>query len=100
MVEKKSEDPKGVVLVFIDEEGREIASVSDFNRTGYGGWSLRDAQNLRARRALAMKVCNAYSSSQLVRAIDAYDAERIIDRLVKDHACKIATVVVGHAEAK
>ena len=92
---KKTEGLAGVVLVFIDEKGHAIAHAADFDRSGYGGYTLADSQSVRARRQLAINVVNAYASTQLARAVDAYDAERMVQRLCQTHGCKIQEVIIG-----
>ncbi len=61
---------RGVVLVFIDEHGNAIAHAADFESQRPGGFTLDEAQRLRAKRQLALNVCNAYASPMLVRAVD------------------------------
>jgi hypothetical protein len=88
--------PVGVVLVFIDERGHAIAHAADFERQAPGGFSLLEGQRHRARRMLAMAVCNAYASPMLVRGLDAYDCDRIMERLCRVHGCRVHEVAIGH----
>lgn len=90
----------GVVLVFIDERGHAIAHAADFERSAPGGLTLAEGQRYRARRALAHEVCNAYASPMLTRALESYDCERIVERLVRVNGCTIHEVLIGHDEAQ
>lgn len=85
----------GLVLVFIDERGHAIAHAADFEPQAPGGFSLRDAQRWRARRALAHAVCNAYASPMLVRGMETSDCERVIDRLCRVHGCTVHEIALG-----
>lgn len=88
--------PSGVVAVFIGKDGRVIASVSDFNTSGYGGFSLRQAQEMRVKRSLAHEVLKALSSPLICEAIDAYDAEKIVNSMCSRCGCRVEVVAVGH----
>jgi len=89
-------EARGVVLVFIDERGRAIAHAADFEPQAPGGFTLVEGQRHRAKVELAFAVCNAYASPNLVRGLERYDCERIVDRLVCRHGCRVHEVVVGH----
>lgn len=91
-----SEAVPGFVMVFCDEHGRPIAHVADFERDAPGGFSLQDAQRLRCKRMLGIEIVRAYASPQLSRAFDAYEAERVMQRLVDKHGCRIAEIPVGY----
>lgn len=86
----------GIVLVFLDEKGHAIAGAADFDRSTPGGCELSEGQRYRARLRLAFAVCNAYASPMLTRGLDSYDCERIVDRLVQMHGCKVREVLIGH----
>ena len=86
----------GVVLVFIDEKGHAIAHAADFEPQAPGGFTLREGQMHRARRALSFAVCNAYASPMLVRGMEPYDCERIVERLCRVHGCTVHEITVGH----
>jgi hypothetical protein len=86
----------GVVLVFIDERGNAIAHAADFEPQTPGGYTLLEGQRRRAMSALSFAVCNAYASPMLVRGFDAYDCERVIERLRNQHGCKVHEVTIGH----
>lgn len=74
------EIPKGVSAIFV-VDGRVIAHASDFNRSTPGGYTLQEAQELRARQSLARAVVRELSSRLLCDSLDVYDCERIIHKL-------------------
>lgn len=88
--------PRGVVALFLDKEGRVLASVTDFSTGGYGGFSLQEAQKLRAKRSLAHEAMRALSSPLICEAIETYDAEKIMGAMCSRCGCRVETVAVGH----
>ena len=90
-----SKAPRGVVAVFTDKLGRVVASVSDFESSGYGGFTLRQAQEMRAERQLAYAVVRAYCSEMILEGFETYDCEQILRRLVHKGA-RVTLIPVGH----
>lgn len=88
--------PSGVVALFIGKDGRVIASVSDFNTSGYGGFSLQQAQEMRVKRSLAHEVMEKLSSPLICEAIDTYDAEKLVNSMCSRCGCRVEIVAVGH----
>jgi len=86
----------GVVALFIGKDGRVIANVSDFNTSGYGGFSLQQAQEMRVKRSLAHEVFKSLSSPLIFDAIDTYDAQKIMDSMCSRCGCRVEIIAVGH----
>jgi hypothetical protein len=86
----------GASALFIGKDGRVIASVSDFNTSGYGGFSLRQAQEMRVKRSLAHEVMDKLSSPLICEAIDTYDAEKIVNSMCSRCGCRVEIGSVGH----
>lgn len=76
---------KGIVALFIGKDGRVITSVNDFSPGGYGG-----------KRSLAYEVMRDLASPLICEAIDAYDAEKILNALCSRCGCRVEIIVVGH----
>lgn len=72
--------PSGVSAIFV-ADGRVIAHVADFNRSTPGGYTLREAQESRARMQLARAVVKELSSPLLYEHLDAYDCEQILRKI-------------------
>lgn len=87
---------KGVVGIYTDPDGHVIASVSEFETHGYGGFTLLQAQEHRAHQALARAVVQAYASERLWKALDGRCSE-ILNRLCRDGG-KATFIPVGHGE--
>lgn len=92
-----NDDPKvlGVVGLFIAPDGRVVAEVTDFELSGYGGFSLMEAQRIRCKRALNREVVERYAGDPLAKAISAYHAEGIIDEMVQKHGYRKHFIVIG-----
>jgi hypothetical protein len=88
--------PPGVVALFIGKDGRVIASVSDFDTSGYGGFTLQQAQEMRVKRSLAHEVLDKLSSPLICEAVDTYDAQKIMDSMCSRCGCRVEIVAVGH----
>lgn len=88
--------PKGVVALLVSSDGREIANACDFDTGTPAGFSRQEAQESRARRALALATMNALASPRLVEAIDAYTAERIMRTMCDERGCRVVVVAVGY----
>lgn len=87
--------PQGVVAIFANEKGREIASVSDFNPGSPCGFTQQEAQRTRARDALAMEAVRALSSPVLSGAVEQYVANQIMDKMIHN-GCRTFFVPIGY----
>jgi hypothetical protein len=81
---EKMTDPKGLVGIYTDADGRVIASVSDFDDSGYGGFSLQEAQRFRCKTKLARAVMQAYCSDRVLAVFETYDCEQILNKMVRN----------------
>lgn len=88
---------KGVVAVFVSDHGATAVS-ADFDNSGYGGFSLKEAQEMRAKKSMVMAVVDMYCSPDFARAIDSYAAQEIVRKLCAEHKCKIEISYIGHKE--
>lgn len=93
-----AETPKGVVAILLNDEGRTIASVTDFDTQSYGGFKLVDAQRHRVRTRLANEMVLQMSIPDFAKAMRGYDAERLMDQLVSQHGYRISVVEIGWNE--
>lgn len=97
MTEKQP--PKGVVAVFVGPDGRCVASVSDFDYSGYGGFSLQQSQEVRVQDAIARKVANALCSSDFTRHMETHDMKRVMRQMIDRDGYKLHIIPVGHEAA-
>lgn len=85
----------GVLAIFTDPEGDVVASVSDFDRSGYGGFTLEEAQKLRATRALNDAVIRAYCSERILTCITDGGADQIV-RAMERNGWRRTVLPIGH----
>jgi hypothetical protein len=82
-------------MCFIAPGGRVVASVSDFDRSGYGGFSLAEGQRHRCRNKLARAVVQETCSFAISDALELYDCGQIIERM-EHKGYRAHTVYIGH----
>ena len=84
--------PSGVVMVCVDAAGREIATVHDFDRSGYGGFTLQRSQEIRCKNRLARAVIDAYSNPIIAQCMSEWHRDELLKKLISDHGYKVHTV--------
>lgn len=87
-----SEIPSGVVMICTDKDGREVATVHDFDRSGYGGFTLQRSQEIRCKDRLALAVINRYASPIIGQAMCKWHRDELLQTLQRDHGYKVLTV--------
>lgn len=92
--------PKGVIALLIGPNGHVWASAPDFDRSGYGGFSMAQGQELRAKRALAYQYLRAIAHPALAKSISPYGAERIVQDVCRECGYKVVIVAIGYDTEK
>ena len=87
--------PKGVVVVLVTKDGREVVNATDFHSGSPGGFSQQEAQILRARRMLAMKTMRELASPLLSNSITDYEAGNILNNMC-EKGCRVLVVPIGY----
>lgn len=93
-----AKNAQGVVAVFTDPSGHVAASVSDFRPDTYGGFKKAEAQEHRARVAIAHEVVRVYCSDLIVKAMGSYECEQLLRKLTGEMKCTVSYVRVGYDE--
>ena len=91
-----SKTPKGVVVTLAGPDGYVVAKAVDFDSGSYSGFSLLEAQRIRARGAMAHDLIQNGCSPWIVKAVSTYEAERIRDTLISTHGFKETVIEIGH----
>lgn len=86
---------KGTVAIFVCKQGHVIETVACFDKSKFGGFSLKESQRIRAKQAIVGKVVRAYCSPALTENISEYTYTRIFDDLINNGA-KIHYEYIGH----
>lgn len=95
-MEKQS--PDGVIAILVSADGRVMASASDFDRGGYGGYKLHEAQRLRARKMLAINFARDYCSPAFLEGVETYDLEKVVRALVQKGKAREHIELIGHPD--
>lgn len=85
---------KGVIALFIDTDGNEIAHAADFAANSYGGFDLKQAQKIRAKNKLLDEVCGHFFYGDYCTQISKHTMECVL----RDLSCKnkIEFYYIGH----
>ncbi len=89
---------KGVVAILTGPDGHVWATATDFHTDGYGGFSLQEAQELRAKTQLAFEFIRSTCSDVVVKAMGPLDCKGIVDNLTHKHGFKRTIIPIGHSE--
>lgn len=84
--------PSGVIIMCIDASGREIATVHDFDRSGYGGFTLQRSQEIRAKDRLATAVIDAYANPIIARCMSNWHRDELLKSMCRDHGYRLHTI--------
>lgn len=90
-------DPKGVIAIWTDAAGEVIATVADFDRSGYGGFKLWEAQRMRSESQVKAAAIRAYCSPAVTDALSNYLYDQI-SREMLQRGHKLNCVAVGWPE--
>lgn len=89
---------KGVVAILTGPDGHVWATATEFDRSGYGGFSLQEAQELRVKRALAWEFVRKACSDVIVRALDEYQCDRIINNVCSQQGFTRTILPIDHKD--
>jgi hypothetical protein len=90
------EKPKGVVAVLVGPDGRAVASASDFDLSGYGGYSLEEGQTHRIRDAIAHRVAEAMASSDFTKNMSTYERRKVVEAMIAKDGYRLHIIPIGH----
>lgn len=94
--DKQTKSPKGIGAIITDDAGTVIAHAFDFERSGYGGFKLWEAQRIRAKKFAINEYINSYCYGVLASGIEDYDREKIFRNLRDKGKVKMTIVAVGY----
>jgi hypothetical protein len=88
--------PKGVVAVFVGSDGHAVASCADFDQSGYGGYTMQEAQTHRIRETIARRVAEAFASTEFTKHLDTYKVRCVIDQMIARDGYFLHIIPVGY----
>jgi hypothetical protein len=83
MTEEKKIEPQGIIAIITTPEGSVAATSADFDRSGYGGFKLWEAQRMRAGDSVKRQAVRAYIGEFVGQHLHSYTVDKIIEDLVK-----------------
>ena len=93
--ETVAESPRGCVMLCTDPQGNEIATITDFERSGYGGFTLKEAQRIRCKRQIARAVIDRYASPVIAENMAEYHRDSLLQSLLKK-GWRIHEIYIGY----
>jgi len=95
---KSKKTPAGIGAILTDASGSVVAHSFDFDRAGYGGFKLWEAQRIRAKRAATWKYIRAYSYGDLADVFEDYTAEELVRKLINKGKLRLTCVAIGYGD--
>lgn len=86
---------KGAVVMLIKPGGQVVATSTDFEMVGYGGFSLAEAQVIRCKQRLARILAEQSMSTALLEVLDSHTLNSILEDAYKKGWVR-HIVYVGH----
>lgn len=90
---------QGICGVVTAPDGRIVATHSDFERQGYGGFSLQEAQTIRVRDGLKRAFLRAFMFEGLIRNSSGYFCDQFWQN-AHEHGYRIETFPIGYEAEK
>lgn len=75
------DEKSGMVAIYVDEDGRAVASASCFDAQAFSGFSVEESQRIRLRGMCARAALKEYCSPVVWRALSEQMCERIVQSL-------------------
>ena len=98
MSEEKKIEPQGVIAIVTLPTGHVAATNADFERQGYGGFKLWEAQKHRAGDAAKRKAVREYCSDIVFQHLETYTIDRIADDLFSRGKWRMTYRAIGYPE--
>lgn len=98
MSDEKTIEPQGVIAIMTLPTGHVAATVADFERQGYGGFKLWEAQKHRACDAVKRKAVRVYCSEIVTAHLETYTLDRIAEDLISRGKWRITCRSIGYPE--
>ena len=84
--------PTGIVMICTDKEGREVATATDFQQSGYGGFSLQRSQEIRCQRTLVRAIIDSYASPIIAQCMMNWHQDELVKKMVDEHGYRITII--------
>ncbi|TPL30220.1 hypothetical protein [Mesorhizobium sp. B2-4-7] len=88
---------QGVCGVVTAPDGHVVATHADFERQGYGGFSLEEAQTIRVKEGLKRAFLRAFLFEGLTSKTSGYFCEQFWEN-AREHGYRMETFPIGYSE--
>lgn len=95
MSDEKVIEPQGVLAIMTLPTGHVAATHADFERSGYGGFKLWEAQRIRCADAVKRKAVRVYCSEIVTAHLESYTIDRMADDLMQRGKWRITYRAIG-----
>ena len=94
------DQPQGVMLLMLWPDGKVLAEVSDFDTSGYGGFTKRQARVIRCKDRLWRVALDRLANPIVAKAAGSYHGPQIIDEMVRKHGFHIHEIAIGYDDVE
>ena len=91
-------DPQGVIAIMTLPTGHVAATHADFERQGYGGFKLWEAQKHRAGDTVKRMAVRAYCSEMVTQHLESYTLDRVAEDLMQRGKWRITYRAIGYPD--
>lgn len=91
-------EPQGVIAIMTLPTGHVAATHADFERQGYGGFKLWEAQKLRAGDAVKRKAVHAYCGEMVTQHLESYTIDKVVEDLMRRGKWRVTYRAIGYDE--
>jgi len=96
--EEKQIEPQGVIAIMTLPTGHVAATYADFERQGYGGYKLWEAQRHRAGDMVKRKAVRAYCSDIVTMHLETYTIDRMAEDLIHRGKWRVTYRAIGYSD--
>jgi hypothetical protein len=94
----EDKEAKGVLALAHWPDGEVLATYSDFSFSGYGGYSLFEAQRMRARVFVMRAAIAALCHNDVAACMETYHVDALFSELVQKKGYAITIIPIGYDE--
>ena len=98
MADEKTIEPQGVIAIMTLPTGHVAATHADFERQGYGGFKLWEAQKHRAGDAVKRQAVLIYCSEIVTQHLENYTIDRMAEDLMHRGKWRVTYRAIGYPD--
>ena len=96
----ENKEPQGVIAILTGPDGYVWATAADFSKGTPSGYSQKEAQESRARSALAREYVRTTCHEMIAKVMRTHDCDQIVDALRNQHGYKCTIKYIGYPEGE